>query len=289
MDAASEKAIAMGHPTPEQRRIAEQAVGLAIRVFRPVVAPAALVLHLHGGAFTEDAARCPDAVARLLAEAGAVVVSVDYPTGPAHPFPAGLKASFGALQALAAHRAVWAGRRAKLLVAGEESGGNLAAALAMMARDQGGPALAGQILVSPMLDPCLASASMRQANAGPAGGRLADGWQGYLGSAEQAAHPYAAPSNATRLERLPPTLVVTAQDDPLLDESLCYAGRLAAAGVATESHVLPTPTGWPATLGSESAGESPCAPVARQLFRAFLAGVSTDPSRPASAGLGALR
>lgn len=281
----------MGHPTPEQQRIAEQAVGLAVRVFRPTAEAeaAALVLHLHGGSFTEDAANCHDAVARLLAEAGAVVVSVDYPTGPAHPFPAGLVASFGALRALAAHRAVWAGRRAKLFVAGEESGGNLAAALAMMARDQGRPELAGQILVSPMLDPCLASASMRQANAGPAGGRLADGWQGYLGAAEQAAHPYAAPSNASRLGRLPRTLVVTAQDDPLLDESLCYARRLAEAGVTTESHVLPAPTGWPAALGSEPAEECPCAPVARRLFRDFLAGVSIDLSRPARAGQGALR
>ena len=261
----------MSPPTQAQRDEAERDIGLPVRVFRGPAAPTALVLHLHGGAFQQDASNCHDAVARLLAEAGAVVVSVDYPTGPAHPFPAALRAGFRALQSLATHRAAWANRRARLFVAGEESGGNLAAALAMMARDQGGPALSGQILVSPMLDPCLASASVRDADAGPAGCRLADGWHPYLGAPELAAHPYAAPANASRLARLPPALVLTAADDPLLDESLRYAERLVAAGIEATSHVLPAPTGWPGALGTNTADECPCAPIARRLFSDFLA------------------
>ena len=72
-----------------------------------------------------------------------------------------------------------------LFVAGEEAGGNLAAALALMARDQQTPPLAGQILLSPMLDPCMATCSMRQAEAGPVGCQWADGWHQYLGSARQ--------------------------------------------------------------------------------------------------------
>lgn len=278
----------MSPPTQAQRDAAEQDIGLPIRVFRGRAALSALVLHLHGGAFQQDASNCHDAVARLLAEAGAVVVSVDYPTGPAHPFPAALQASFRALRSLAAHRAAWAGRRARLFVAGEESGGNLAAALAMMARDQGGPALAGQILVSPMLDPCLASASVRDAEAGPAGCRLADGWHHYLGTPERADHPYAAPANASRLARLPPALVLTAADDPLLDESLLYAQRLAAAGIDAHSHVLPAPTGWPAALGTASADECPCAPIARRLFAGFLAQPDLT-TRPPSKAEGASR
>lgn len=268
---------------------AEDAVGLASRVFRGDGPAKALVLHLHGGSFLEDASNCHDAVARLLAEAGAVVVSIDYPTGPDKPFPAALTAAFTALQSLATHRAVWASRQAGLFVAGEESGGNLAAALAMMARDQGGPPLAGQILLSPMLDPCLATASVRSADAGPVGCRWADGWHGYLGTASQASHPYAAPSNASRLAGLPPALVLTAEDDPLRDETLRYADRLRAGGVDARSHVLPAPTGWPSALGEVSASECPCAPIARQLFREFFAHTASIPLKPASRAEGVSR
>ena len=270
--------------TPAKLQSAEQAIGLASRVFRGDGTPVALVLHLHGGAFLQDAANCHDAVARLLAEAGAVVVSVDYPTGPLHPFPAALDAAFKALQALATHRATWAHRQVPLYVAGEESGGNLAAALAMMARDQGGPPLAGQILLSPMLDPCLATASVRGAEAGPVGCRWADGWHDYLGSAAQGAHPYAAPATASRLAGLPPALVLTAEDDPLRDESLRYGERLSASGVAAQSHVLPAPTGWPSVLDAEPC---PCAPIALRLFRGFLAQTAPLPvSKKAIAGPG---
>lgn len=270
---------------PRQLR-AEQAIGLGFRVFRGAVPPTALVLHLHGGSFLEDASNCHDAVARLLADAGAVVVSVDYPTGAGHPFPAALTACFAALQGLAAHRGVWAGRKAGLFVAGEESGGNLAAALAMMARDQGGPALAGQILLSPMLDPSLATASVRGADAGPVGCRWADGWRGYLGTADQAAHPYAAPCNASRLAGLPPALVLTTEDDPLRDETLRYAGRLRQAGVATQAHLLSAPSGWPEALGDQTLAECPCAAAALQHFRAFLASNIRLPSNPAALGQG---
>ena len=73
---------------------------------------------------------------------------------------------------------------------------------------------------------------MRQAEAGPVGCKWADGWHEYLGSADKAAHPYAAPLVSSRLSNLPPTLILTAEDDMLRDESLCYARRLRAAGVA---------------------------------------------------------
>ena len=102
-------------------------------------------------------------------------------------------------QSIAKGRARWSSKHAPLYVAGEEAGGNLAAALALMARDRRGPALAGQILFSPMLDACLGTYSLREADAGPVGCRWADGWADYLGSPDKAAHPYAAPLNASRL------------------------------------------------------------------------------------------
>lgn len=131
------------------------------------------------------------------------------------------------------------------MVAGEESGGNLATAVAMMARDRCSAPVAGQILLSPMLDACVATASLRGARAGPVGCRWADGWHDYLPRAEDAMHPYAVPGRSMRLAGLPRTLLITAEDDPLRDETQAYARRLRDAAVAVDAAVLPIATGWP--------------------------------------------
>lgn len=213
---------------------------LPIRVYRADVLsrPAPLVLHLHGGTFTCGDLDCSAMICRALAEAGAVVVSLDYPLAPQHPFPAALNASFAALDLLYNQRARWAGRGARLFVAGEEAGANIAAALTLMARDQHRPPVAGQILISPMLDPCLASGSIHAAEAGGAGCKWANGWHFYLGSADKAAHPYAAPLASRRLGGIPPALIITSDDCPIRDEALAYGRRLNACGVAVTTHVV---------------------------------------------------
>lgn len=210
----------------------------------------ALVLHLHGGAFAPGGLAQGECVAQLAAQAGAVVVDVDYPAGPQHPFPAALRLLGSLLQALYRRRLRWAGRGARLFVAGEEAGGNLAAALALMARDQGGPPLAGQVLIGPMLNPCLGTSSLRTALAGSGAAECdwSRGWRDYLGACEQGDHPYAAPGAASRLAGLAPALLVTAADDPMRDETLAYARALQRAGVGVEQAVLPVATGWPASL-----------------------------------------
>jgi acetyl esterase len=215
---------------------------------RPAARSAPLVLHLHGGAFVGGSLDRGGMVPTLLADAGAVVVSIDYPLAPKHPFPQALQASFSVLTWLHRSRAQWVSKKSGIFVAGEEAGGNLAASLALMARDQQAPPLAGQILLSPMLDACMATCSIREAEAGPVGCQWADGWHQYLGSADKAAHPYAAPLSSSRLAGLAPALVLTAQDDPMRDESLSYARRLRESGVAVQDHVLPGPTGWPNAL-----------------------------------------
>src|SRR5437764_5798801 len=134
---------------------------MRLRVYRG--SSPARVLHLHGGAFAGDV-ECGAAVAAVLAEAGATVFSADYPSGAAHPFPEALEAAYAALQQLAEKRS-----RHPLFVAGEEAGGNLAAALALMCRDRLEPKLAGQILLSPMLDPRLGTCSARTVEAGAVG------------------------------------------------------------------------------------------------------------------------
>lgn len=221
-----------------------------VRIYRPSQAHmgAPLVLHLHGGAFVGGSLESGRTVATLLADAGAVVVSADYPHAPMHPFPQALQAAFAALKWVHKNRARLGGKRSHLFVAGEEAGGNLAAGLALMAHDQQTPPLAGQILLSPMLDPQLATCSMREADAGPVGCKWADGWHDYLGSADKAAHPYAAPLVSSRLAGLAPVLILTADDDLLRDESLSYAKRLRASGVTVQENVLPGPTGWPCAL-----------------------------------------
>jgi acetyl esterase/lipase len=211
-------------------------------------ADAALVVHFHGGAFVAGSLDSGVAMARLLASVGAVVVSIDYPLAPAHPFPAAVEAGHAALRTAYRARAKLAGPRARLFVAGEEAGGNLAAALALVCRDRHEPPLAGQILIGPMLDPYVGTASLRRCEAGPVGCKWADGWHDYLRDCATAEHPYAAPGRATRLAGLPPSLLLTADDDPMRDETRAYAERLRAAGVAVSACELPAPTGWPAAL-----------------------------------------
>ena len=241
-----------------------------VRIYGAAHPAAPLVLHLHAGAFVTGSLESGRTVATLLAEAGAVVISLDYRLAPHHRFPSALQDAFAVLRAVHERRATWAGKKSRIYVAGEEAGGNLAASLALMARDQQTPPLAGQILLSPMLDPCLATSSMRQADAGPRGCRWADGWHQYLGSAEKAAHPYAAPLEASRLAGLAPALVITAEDDGLRDESLCYAQRLRQAGVSVREHVMAAPTGWPCAL-TEPAGTQTWSRALRDHFNVFFA------------------
>ena len=196
------------------------------------VAGTPLVLHFHGGAFTDGSLDDGAPVAEALAAAGAVVASIDYPLAPAHKFPAAVRMGYAALGQLARLR----GRRARavpLYVAGEEAGGNIAAAVAMMARDRGDE-IAGQILVDPLLDPCIGTPSMRNANAGEAGRcKYADGWHHYFRSPQDADHPYAAPASARRIAGLPATLIVATVGTPLRDEVMAYSTRLSAGGIST--------------------------------------------------------
>ena len=208
---------------------------------------APLVVHFHAGAFVAGSLETGACVPRMLAAAGAVVMSIEYPLAPTHPFPQAVEAGYAALLWAVKAKQRLAGKGAPVVVAGEEAGGNLAAAVALMARDQQGPKLAGQILLSPMLDPCMATDSLRCADAGPVGCTWADGWRQYLAHFGDESHPYAAPSKALRLAGLPPTLLLTALDDPLRDETLAYADRLRYFGRLVHAAVLLGLTGWPAT------------------------------------------
>lgn len=211
---------------------------------------APILLYFHGGAFLEAGPRqC--LLAECLAGTGAIVAVPDCNAMGGGVFPKPLEAGFSIFSYLAEKRAGLGDRRSPLLVGGEEAGGNIAAGVALKARDHFADELDGQVLLSPLLDPFMGTASFRNAEASGIRQRWADGWSHYLSGG--VCHPYAAPSLCSRLSGLAPALLFTAQDDPLLDETAGYAGRLEASGVAVQQHVLPAGTGWPSIHGGKSA------------------------------------
>lgn len=260
-----------------------QAAGFAAQLMRRRDQPRnpPLVLHLHGGEFVTRPAAPAPLVAQLLAAAGASVVSLDYPLAPQHPFPQALEAAHEALVWMHEQRRVLAELNSPLIVAGEEAGGNLAAALALMARDRGAPRLAGQILLSPMLDPFMTTASARAAGAGHAHCPVAEGWRQYLPRCADAMHPYAAPLQSQRLGGLPPALIVTAQNDGLRDEAKTYAAKLRAAKVGVQERVLDLGAAWPACLAGNDLDPLWAAPLG-VAFEQFFAGLQPSGRRDAA-------
>ncbi len=205
---------------------------------------APVVLYFSGGAFLDRDRNEESPVARAFADSGAVVVEADYAQPSESVFPKALECAFAALRCLSGKRKEYGGKRSPLIVAGEEAGGNLAAGVALKARDQMPNEIDGQILLSPLIDPLMATASFREADETGMRERWTEGWNHYLGSGGGFCHPYAAPGHCSRLSGVAPALILTSQDDPLRDEAACYAARLAAAGVKVTSRVLPACRGW---------------------------------------------
>jgi acetyl esterase len=174
-----------------------------------------------------------------------VVVSVAYRLAPEHPYPAGLEDCYAALVWLAGHAAELGVDPARLAVAGGSAGGGLSAALALLARDRGGPALCFQYLAIPELDDRLTTPSMQAFVDTPLWNRpsAVRSWEYYLGPGLAAGSddvpPYAAPSRATDLAGLPPAYISVCEFDPLRDEGIAYAQALLAAGVSVELHLFP--------------------------------------------------
>ncbi|MFJ7194120.1 MULTISPECIES: alpha/beta hydrolase [unclassified Streptomyces] len=226
---------------------AEGAPEVPVAVFRPAGAGTTLpaVLYVHGGGFVLEEGDGDRALAaRWAAELGAVVVCVRYRLAPEHPYPAATDDCYAALEWLASNAAGLGADPARIAVAGISAGGGLAAALALLARDRGGPALCFQLLDIPELDDRLETPSMREFTGTPVWNRpnAVHSWRAYLGADRDPAAPvpaYAAPARAEDLSRLPPAYVAVSDLDPLRDEGLDYAQRLVQAGVPTELHLFP--------------------------------------------------
>lgn len=217
---------------------------LRVRVYRPRTRQAAppVLVYFHPGRFVSGGLDEAEETGRALAgRFGIVVITPAYTLAAQHPFPAAAEDAYAALKWTSANagRGLWSARRIGLI--GLEAGGNLAAVAAMMARDRGGPPVAAQVLFAPMLDPTLSSCSMRAAEA--ASRACSEAYHSYLPQATDRMHPYAAPSLCSRLDGLPPALILTTETDPLRDEAQHYAGKLIAAGVKTRVTRL-AQAGW---------------------------------------------
>lgn len=198
-----------------------------------------LVVFFHGGGFVAGDLDDADEFLRHMASGVArqLVLASSYTLATERPFPAAVEDAHAVLTWAKKNKAKlgWNGKR--LVVAGIEAGANLAAVCALMSRDRGGPELAGQILIMPMLDPGLSTCSMREVKLDDGMAGVADtcaaSYRGYLPNGADRTHPYASPLQSSRLKNLPPALILSAEDDPLRDEAEQYGAKLSAAGVST--------------------------------------------------------
>jgi acetyl esterase len=212
---------------------------IPVRIYRPAAGPAsATIVFFHGGGFVFCDLDSHDGICRALCNATpAVVIAVHYRRAPESRYPAAAEDCYAVARWAEQSREELA-LPAKLAVVGDSAGGNLAASVALMARDRGAPTLSAQVLVYPMLDSRGDTASHRET--GDAyylrHEEVMYYWGQYLADASQAAEPYASPSRAADLAGLAPALVATAEYDPLRDEGEAYADRLASAGVPAVKH-----------------------------------------------------
>jgi acetyl esterase len=202
------------------------------------------LVYMHGGGFVlGDADSDQELPALLAAGTGAVVVSVDYRLAPENPFPAPIEDCYAALVWVAGNAPELGVDTDRIGIGGVSAGGGLAAGVALLARDRGGPALCFQLLDIPELDDRLETASMRQFLDTPLWNlpNAVESWRHYLGpqTVDSEVSPYAAPSRAKELSGLPPAYVSACEFDPLRDEGMEYAQRLVQHGIATELHLYP--------------------------------------------------
>jgi acetyl esterase len=170
-----------------------------------------------------------------------VVVSVNYRKAPEHKFPAGLEDCYAVLQYLVDRAEQLSLRTDRITVGGQSAGGNLAAALALKARDEAGPALALQLLEVPSLDLTFSLPSFTEFGTGYAlaRGDMETSRAAYLGSPAEMKHQYASPLLAPDLSALPPAYIMTAEFDALRDDGAEYAKRLREAGVPVTYSMQP--------------------------------------------------
>ncbi len=228
---------AAGEPVARVRDMTVPGPGgdIPVRVYTPEGSgPFGALVFYHGGGWVIGSIAGSDVTCRSLTNrAACVVVSVDYRLAPEHKFPAAAEDCYTATRWVAENAAVIDVDPERIAIGGISAGGNLAAVVALMARDRGGPALVHQLLVVPVTDYNVDTPSYRENSEGYQLSKdaMVWFWNHYLTGEGDGRHPHAAPLQAEDLRGLPPATVMTAEFDPLRDEGEAYAARLHEAGV----------------------------------------------------------
>jgi acetyl esterase len=300
--------MASNGPGPDMWAVKDCKAGarrVPVRVLRPIEKPAAAIVFFHGGGWIAGSIAMADTIARKLAErTGCTTIVPDYSLAPENPFPAAVLDAREALAWANANLADLTGEQSlPIIVAGEGAGGNLAAAAALRARDQG-PALGLQILVSPILD-CVqrsiraASPSSEPSLVTPQ--LLEYCLSTYLPCPGDRAVPDASPLRAASLRGLPPTVLLAAEDEPPEGGTAAFASRLCEAGVEVQLQryrglvhgafgILRLPIGEKPFQGTVRAARAylarPDHPLPQHADPAVLAALQESPSsRPAKSEL----
>lgn len=251
-----------------------EAGDLAARIYRVAdhqVLPA--VVYFFGGGWSLGTLDTSDAVCRMITNrARCASIAVSYRLAPEHKFPAAVLDCYQGVSWVAAHADELGIDRERIAVGGDSSGGNLAAAVTLLAKEHGGPRLIHQLLVYPNTDATADTESMREItdefffN----GKSVKWYWGMYLNSSEDAVNPLASPLWAADLSGLPPATVIIAELDPLRDESELYGKRLVEARVATEILRYDGMThGFFTMVGILDAATDAVSAAANRLARAF--------------------
>lgn len=204
------------------------------------------VFWIHGGGYVLGHPDVDDGICEMFVlEANCVVVSVDYRLAPEHPYPAAIGDCYAGLKWMVENAENLRINTSKIGIAGASAGGGLTAALALLARDRGGPEIIFQMPLYPMIDDrnnSLSSHEITENDFSRVWNRESNmaAWKMYLGDMDLKDVPqYAAPARAKDLSGLPPTYTCVGQLDPFRDETIAYVTRLAQAGVPVEFHLYP--------------------------------------------------
>jgi acetyl esterase len=233
---------------PEVPSVADMSVAgrvgpVRVRVYTPEgTGPFPVTIWIHGGGWVQGSIETNDTTCRFLTLGSAsIVVSVDYRLSPMTKFPGASEDCYSVAEWVTANAISFGGDPTRVAIAGASAGGNLAAAVTLMAKDRGGPRFVHQLLVYPVTDSGLGTESYESFATGHGLDRedMRGHWANYLPGDAERANPYAAPFLAPDLSGLPPAHVITAEYDVLRDEGEAYAARLAEAGVPVKATRYP--------------------------------------------------
>lgn len=235
----SQTAVDMSGVTTVERSITENGRTVKMYIMKPTqaIGTPGVLLFLHGGVWIVGNFQNHQRLLRdLVVGSGQIGVFVEYTPLPAARFPTQLEESYAALKWISEHAGEFGTDGSRIAVAGNSVGGEMTAALSLMAKDRNGPKISYQVLFIPATDASVDTESYHEYGTGRFLSRafMEYGWNLYAPDAKTRDNPYVSPLRASidELRGLPPALVITAENDPLRDEGEAYARKLAVAGVA---------------------------------------------------------